>query len=50
MNGNAVEILFSDTGQGITEEHLHKIFDPFFTTKDAFKGHGARPGRELWYH
>jgi signal transduction histidine kinase len=39
-NGNAVEIVFSDTGQGIPEEHIHKIFDPFFTTKDAFKGTG----------
>ena len=39
-NGNAVEIVFSDTGQGIPEKHIHKIFDPFFTTKDAFKGTG----------
>ncbi|MDA8100954.1 MAG: ATP-binding protein [Nitrospiraceae bacterium] len=35
-----VEIVFSDTGKGIPEEHLHKIFDPFFTTKDATKGTG----------
>ncbi|HEX9113703.1 MAG TPA: ATP-binding protein [Nitrospirota bacterium] len=39
-NGNAVEIVFSDTGRGILEEHIHKIFDPFFTTKEAFKGTG----------
>jgi two-component system NtrC family sensor kinase len=39
-NGNNIEILFSDTGKGITEEHLHKIFDPFFTTKDASRGTG----------
>jgi two-component system NtrC family sensor kinase len=36
----SVEIVFSDTGKGIPEEHLHKIFDPFFTTKDATKGTG----------
>jgi signal transduction histidine kinase len=40
MNEHDVEIVFSDTGAGIPEEHLHKIFDPFFTTKDAFKGTG----------
>ncbi len=40
MGGNDVEIVFSDTGRGIPENHLHKIFDPFFTTKDAFKGTG----------
>jgi len=35
-----IEILFTDTGSGIAEEHLHKIFDPFFTTKDSSKGTG----------
>jgi signal transduction histidine kinase len=40
MNEHNIEIVFSDTGAGIPEEHLHKIFDPFFTTKDAFKGTG----------
>jgi len=37
---SSVEIVFSDTGKGIPEEHLHKIFDPFFTTKDATRGTG----------
>ncbi len=35
-----VEILFTDTGKGIPQDHLHKIFDPFFTTKSASKGTG----------
>ncbi len=39
-SGSSVEIVFSDTGSGIPEEHLHKIFDPFFTTKDSSKGTG----------
>jgi signal transduction histidine kinase len=38
--GKDVEIVFSDTGSGIPEEHLHKIFDPFFTTKDTSRGTG----------
>jgi signal transduction histidine kinase len=35
-----VEVVFTDTGAGIPEEHLSKIFDPFFTTKDASRGTG----------
>ena len=35
-----VEIEFSDTGPGISEEHLGKIFEPFFTTKPVGKGTG----------
>ena len=36
----SVEVVFTDSGKGISDEHLHKIFDPFFTTKDATKGTG----------
>ena len=38
--GNFIELIVSDTGKGIPEEHLQKIFDPFFTTKDKSKGTG----------
>jgi PAS domain S-box-containing protein len=35
-----VEISFSDTGPGISLEHLEKVFDPFFTTKEKGTGLG----------
>ena len=36
--GEAVEVAFSDNGNGIS--HPDKIFDPFFTTKEVGKGTG----------
>lgn len=35
-----VEIVFSDDGNGIPEEHRSRIFDPFFTTKLGKGGSG----------
>ncbi len=35
-----VSIEFTDTGHGISEEHLGKLFEPFFTTKPVGKGTG----------
>jgi signal transduction histidine kinase len=37
----------SDTGVGISPEHLTKIFDPFFTTKEI--GHGTGLGLAVCY-
>lgn len=38
--GAEVEILISDTGQGIAPENLNHVFDPFFTTKEVGQGTG----------
>jgi signal transduction histidine kinase len=46
-NRDFIEIVFSDTGQGIRENDLNKIFDPFFTTKDV--GHGTGLGLAISY-
>lgn len=36
----SVNIIISDTGPGIPEEHMKNIFEPFFTTKPVGKGTG----------
>jgi len=35
-----IEIVVTDSGAGISREHVKKIYDPFFTTKTAGKGTG----------
>ena len=42
-----VEILFEDSGPGISPEHIEHIFDPFYTTKH--KGHGTGLGLAVSY-
>ncbi len=38
--GQYIEVIISDTGEGIPSEHIDRIFEPFFTTKDRGKGTG----------
>jgi len=40
VEGGAVQVQLSDTGQGIAPEHLPKVFNPFFTTRGEGTGLG----------
>jgi len=37
---DTIEIIFQDSGTGISAEHQSRIFDPFFTTKPVGEGTG----------
>ena len=39
-NNSHLEIIISDSGEGIPRDDLDRIFDPFFTTKEVGKGTG----------
>lgn len=38
--GRYVEVVITDQGVGISQEHLSRIFDPYFTTKEGGSGLG----------
>ena len=44
---NQVEIAFSDTGVGISDENIGKIFEPLFTTKSDGTGLGLAVCQEI---
>ena len=42
LNGDSVSVCISDTGSGISPEHIRRIYDPFFTTKTSPREGQAR--------
>jgi signal transduction histidine kinase len=40
MKDGMAEVSFTDSGCGMTKEHLSKLFAPFFTTKETGRGTG----------
>lgn len=38
--GNRIQFIIQDYGEGISQDHLKKAFDPFFTTKSPGQGTG----------
>jgi PAS domain S-box-containing protein len=40
LGDDRVTMVVTDTGPGISPEHLHRIWDPFFTTKPVGQGTG----------
>ena len=45
--GNYVRIFITDTGPGISAEHIENIFDPYFSTKQTGKGLGLAVTRSI---
>lgn len=43
-----VEVWITDSGTGISPEHIHRIYEPFFTTKNSYReGQGRGTGLGL---
>lgn len=40
VDGDKINLVFSDDGKGVPADHLRKIFDPFFTTRRGLGGSG----------
>lgn len=38
--GDVIQVIFTDNGSGINEEHMEKIFEPYFTNKNNGMGIG----------
>jgi signal transduction histidine kinase len=43
----ALELRITDSGSGISENHIKKIFQPYFTTKKEHKGLGLTVARRI---
>jgi two-component system sensor histidine kinase PilS (NtrC family) len=46
-NSNAAEVVFKDSGNGISKDEIDKIFYPFFTTKEKGTGLGLSIAQKI---
>jgi two-component system sensor histidine kinase PilS (NtrC family) len=46
-NNNSVEVIFKDTGAGISKTDIDKVFYPFFTTKEKGTGLGLSIAQKI---
>ena len=40
LDGETLQVRYSDTGNGLSQDQLSRLFDPFFTTKRDQGGSG----------
>jgi two-component system sensor histidine kinase HydH len=46
-DSGTLEVIISDTGQGMNEEILEQVFDPYFTTKKEGSGIGLSISQKI---
>ena len=48
--GDYVQLIISDSGEGMSTDQIEKIFEPFYTTKEQGKRNRAWVGNGVWFY